>query len=72
MAMPYAVLLRLPGRAVLGEACCFVVDRTAVINVPSPDPGFSASPSIRGCLRVDVPPPLWEAVMMCRNGRGFV
>lgn len=69
-------VIKTTGPSVLGEACFFVVDRTAVINVPSPDPSCSAAPS-RLCLllvcfglRADAPPPLWEAVMMCRNGRG--
>lgn len=57
-------VIKATGPSVLGEACLFVVDRTAVINVPSPDPSCSAAPCVSasrlmaGCLHADSPPPL--------------
>lgn len=44
----YVVLLRLPSRA-FGWGPLFVVDRIAVINVPSPDPSCSLLPQPSLC-----------------------
>lgn len=76
----YVVLLWLPSRA-FGWGPLFVVDRIAVINVPSPDPSCSLlpQPSLLGpccswCLNLPPQrqPPLSVCAPMCMGGSNDV